>query len=172
MTNKEKIESFAKNGYDDNPERKAFRKLIYRDESFKNWIKDYFQLNMEECPFKIIEDPLGEYQVDLGMVDSTDKIVGLIEVDVFNDWHDKWPFYYKWCHRLGRKTKYWINNSYPYINVTFNENHNDAIVTTREIESQYPIKHKWFKVKKMYDDVREVPISRAIKFGDWSSNEL
>ena len=68
MTNKEKITSFAKNGYDDKPERKAFRKMIYRDESFKNWIKDYFQLNMEEGPFRIIEDPLGEYQVDLGMI--------------------------------------------------------------------------------------------------------
>ena len=81
MTNKEKVTSFAKNGYDDKPERKAFRKLIYRDESFKNWIKDYFQLNMEEGPFKIIEDPLGEYAVDLGMIDSAGTIVGLIEVD-------------------------------------------------------------------------------------------
>ena len=36
MTNKEKVTSFAKNGYDDKPERKAFRKMIYRDESFKN----------------------------------------------------------------------------------------------------------------------------------------
>ena len=169
MTNKEKIESFAKNGYDDKPERKAFRKMIYRDESFKNWIKDYFQLNMEDGPFKIIEDPLGEYQVDLGMVDSSDNIVGLIEVDVFFSWKDKWPSYYKWCHRLGRKTKYWINNSYPYINITFNTKHNDAIVTTREIESQYPIKDKWFKDKKMAEQVREVPISKSIKFGDWSS---
>ena len=168
MTNKEKIESFAKNGYDDKPERKAFRKMQWRDESFKAFIKDYAQLNMQDGPFQIIEDPLGEYQVDLGMIDSACKIVCLIEVDVWNGWHDKWPSYYKWCHRLGRKTKYWINNSYPYINVTFNENHNDAIVTTREIESQYPIKQKWFKVKKMYDDVREVPISRAIKFGTWS----
>ena len=64
---------------------------------------------------------------------------------------------------MGRKTKYWINNSYPYINVTFNTKHNDAIVTTREIESQYPIKDKWFKDKKMAEQVREVPISKSIK---------
>jgi hypothetical protein len=168
MTNKEKIESFAKNGYDDRPERKAFRKLIYRNEPFKDWIKDYFQLNMEDGPFRIIEDPLGAKAVDLGMIDSAGKIVGLIEVDVFFSWKDKWPVYYKWCHRLGRKTKYWINNSYPYINVTFNTNHNNAILTTREIESQYPIKDKWFKDKKMTEQVREVPISKSIKFGDWS----
>ena len=166
--NKEKIESFAKNDYNDYPERKAFRTLLWQDESFKDWIKNYFQLNMENGPFKIIEDPLGEYKVDLGMIDSDGNIVGLIEVDVFFSWKDKWPSYYKWCHRLGRKTKYWINNSYPYINVTFNTNHNNAILTTREIESQYPIKDKWFKDKKMTEQVREVPISKAIKFGTWS----
>ena len=167
MNNKEKIQSFAKNGYDDKPERQAFRKMQWRDESFKAFIKDYAQLNMQDGPFQIIEDPLGEYQVDLGMIDSDGKIVGLIEVDVFFSWKDKWPSYYKWCHRLGRKTKYWINNSYPYINVTFNENHNDAIVTTREIESQYPIIDKWFKDKKMTEQIVEVPISKAIKFGAW-----
>ena len=168
MTNKEKIESFAKNGYDDKPERKAFRKMQWRDESFKAFIKDYAQLNMQDGPFQIIEDPLGEYQVDLGMIDSAGKIVGLIEVDVFFSWKDKWPSYYKWCHRLGRKRKYWINNSYPYINVTFNTNHNSAILTTREIESQYPIIDKWFNDKKMTEQIVEVPISRAIKFGTWS----
>ena len=66
---------------------------------------------------------------------------------------------------MKRKTKYWVNNSYPYINVTFNTNHNAAIVTTREIESQYPIIDKWFKVKKMTEQLREVPISKTFKFG-------
>jgi|TARA_B100000768_G_C11099647_1_gene298509 hypothetical protein len=167
MTNKEKIQSFAKNGYDDKPERQAFREMQWHDESFKAFIKDYAQLNMQDGPFQIIEDPLGEYEVDLGMIDSAGKIVCLIEVDVFNEWHDKWPFYYKCLHRLKRKTKYWVNNSYPYINVTFNTNHNAAIVTTREIESQYPIIDKWFKVKKMTEQLREVPISKTFKFGTW-----
>ena len=48
MTNKEKVTSFAKNGYDDMPERKAFRKMMYRDESFKNWIKDYSRGDAEK----------------------------------------------------------------------------------------------------------------------------
>ena len=41
-------------------------------------------------------------------------------------------------------------------------------MTTREIESNYPIKKKWFKRKKMWEQLREVPISSAIKIGEWS----
>jgi hypothetical protein len=41
-------------------------------------------------------------------------------------------------------------------------------MTTREIESQYPIIKKWFKQKKMHEQLREVPISSAIKIGEWS----
>ena len=165
MTNKEKIKRFAKRGYNDLPEREAVERLLLADKKFRDWLKEYFQI---DGPFELIQDPLGKYKVDLGVVDADGKILGLIEVDVFFSWKDEWPPHYKWCHRLGRKEKYWINTPYPYINITFSVNHNDAIVTTREIESQYPIKDKWFKYKQMTEQVREVPISEAIKFGDWS----
>mgnify|MGYP001337447361 CR=1 FL=1 len=168
MTYNENIESFAKNGYDDEPEREAFRTLFDTSKKLRTWLIDYFKLNHEDRPFKIIEDPLGEHAVDLGMIDRHGKIVGLIEVDVLNEWLDKWPSFYTTCHRLKRKTKYYIDNSHPYINVSFNTKHNNAIVTTREIESQYPPKSKYFKVKKMYEEVREVPLCETIKFGTWS----
>ena len=164
MTNQQKINKFAKRGYNDIPERKAVERLLTNDPNFKSWLQKYFQI---DGPFQLVQDPLGEYKVDMGVVDKDGKILGLIEVDVFFSWKNEWPSHYKWCHRLGRKRKYWINTSYPYINITFSVNHKDAIVTTREIESQYPIKNKYFKYKQMTEQIVEVPISKAIKFGDW-----
>jgi len=169
------IKQFAKNGYDDKPERDAARKLFINDEKFRRWTIDYFKLNLDDAPYNLIPNPLKKFTkdgkpcgVDLGLIDKNRKLVGLIEVDVFFSWKDKWPSYYKWCHRLGRKEKYWKNTPYPYVNITFSANHKDGIMTTREIESQYPIIKKWFKQKKMYDQLREVPISSAIKVGAWA----
>ena len=169
MTNQQKINKFAKRGYNDIPERKAVERLLTNDPNFKSWLQKYFQI---DGPFQLIQDPLGEYKVDMGVVDKDGKILGLIEVDVFFSWKNEWPSHYKWCHRLGRKRKYWINTPYPYINITFSVNHKDAIVTTREIESQYPIKNKYFKYKQMTEQIVEVPISEAIKFGDWCQHGL
>ena len=101
-------------------------------------------------------------------MDKDKNIVCLVEVDVFFEWTKEWPIWYKWCHRLARKEKYWINTPYPYVNITFSANHKNGIMTTREIESQYPIINKWFKQKKMYELLREVPISSAIKIGEWA----
>jgi len=169
MTNQQKINKFAKRGYNDIPERKAVERLLTNDPNFKSWLQKYFQI---DGPFQLVQDPLGEYKVDMGVVDKDGKILGLIEVDVFFSWKNEWPSHYKWCHRLGRKRKYWINTPYPYINITFSVNHKDAIVTTREIESQYPIKNKYFKYKQMTEQIVEVPISEAIKFGDWCQHGL
>ncbi len=169
MTNQQKINKFAKRGYNDIPERKAVERLLTNDPNFKSWLQDYFQI---DGPFQLVQDPLGEYKVDMGVVDKDGKILGLIEVDVYFSWKNEWPSHYKWCHRLGRKRKYWINTSYPYINITFSVNHKDAIVTTREIESQYPIKNKYFTNKQMTEQIVEVPISEAIKFGDWCQHGL
>jgi len=169
MTNQQKINKFAKRGYNDIPERKAVERLLTNDPNFKSWLQKYFQI---DGPFQLVQDPLGEYKVDMGVVDKDGKILGLIEVDVFFSWKNEWPSHYKWCHRLGRKRKYWINTPYPYINITFSVNHKDAIVTTREIESQYPIKNKYFKHKQMTEQIVEVPISEAIKFGDWCQHGL
>ena len=162
------ISRFAKNGYNDKPERDAFRNMIRNDSTLKNFIKEYCQLNMNNVPYSAIDDPLGPYGVDMGIVDKDKNIVCLVEVDVFFAWKDEWPSFYKWCHRLARKEKYWKDTTYPYVNITFSANHKDGIMTTREIESQYPIKKKWFKNKKMHEQLREVPISNAIKIGNWA----
>lgn len=163
------IKQFAKRGYNDRLERDAFRKMVRaKDSTLRDFLKDYCQLDFNNGPYTVVDDPLGTYAVDLGIVDKDKNIVCLVEVDVFFAWKKEWPNFYRWCHRLARKEKYWIDTSYPYVNITFSANHKDGIMTTREIESQYPIIKKWFKQKKMYEQLREVPISSAIKIGEWS----
>ena len=163
------IKQFAKRGYDDKLERDAFRKIVRaKDSTLRDFLKDYCQLDLNNGPYTEIDDPLGPCAVDLGIVDKDKNIVCLVEVDVFFAWKKEWPNFYRWCHRLARKEKYWKNTPYPYVNITFSANHKDGIMTTREIESQYPIIKKWFKQKKMYEQLREVPISSAIKIGEWS----
>tara|TARA_R100001369_G_scaffold24200_1_gene44565 strand:+ start:326 stop:826 length:501 start_codon:yes stop_codon:yes gene_type:complete len=163
------IKQFAKRGYNDRLERDAFRKMVRaKDSTLRDFLKDYCQLDLNNGPYTVVDDPLGTYAVDLGIVDKDKNIVCLVEVDVFFAWKKEWPNFYRWCHRLARKEKYWKNTPYPYVNITFSANHKDGIMTTREIESQYPIIKKWFKQKKMYEQLREVPISSAIKIGEWS----
>jgi len=163
------IKQFAKRGYNDRLERDAFRKMVRaKDSTLRDFLKDYCQLDFNNGPYTVVDDPLGTYAVDLGIVDKDKNIVCLVEVDVFFAWKKEWPNFYRWCHRLARKEKYWIDTSYPYVNITFSANHKDGIMTTREIESQYPIIKKWFKQKKMYEQLREVPISSAIKIGEWA----
>ena len=164
-----KINKFAKNGYNDSFERNAFKRMVRSNNTeLRNFIKTYCKLDINDGPFKEIDDPLGLFKVDMGIVDKNGKIVCLVEVDVFNSWKSQWPSYYKWCHRLARKEKYWINTPYPYINITFSADHKNGIMTTREIEKDYPIKKKWFKMQKMWEEVREIPIPNAIKIGEWA----
>ena len=164
MVTKADKQSFALNGYDDLPERTAFIRDMQTDSELKDFIYDYFDLQIGK-KYAIKSDPLGKYAVDLAVIDrETKAIKGLVEVDVFFSWKEQWPSYYKWCHRLERKTKYYEGTSYPYINITYNASRTEGFLTTRETEIKYPAKEKYFKIKEVYDRVREVPMADATWF--------
>ena len=55
------ISRFAKRGYDDKPERDAARKLFLNDKKFRKWIIDYANLNYNDVPFELIENPLQKF---------------------------------------------------------------------------------------------------------------
>ena len=158
----------AKRGYNDEPERTALDRMIRDDQRCHDFICEYFSLVLDKN-YHIQEDPFGNFDVDLAMRDEEDdSIVGLIEVDVFFAWDDTWPYYYKFCHRLERKMKYYIERPYPYVNFTFNTKHTSAIVTTREIEEKHLVRYdKPFVRQGHMDNVKEIPIEEALKFGEW-----
>ena len=157
----------AKRGYNDEPERNAMVRMMKNDKKCHDYICDYFSLDPNKEYF-IQRDPFGNFDVDLAMRDDEKNIVGLIEVDVSYPWGAVWPSYFKWCHRLERKIKYYKGRPYPYMNFTFNTFHTSAIATTREIEEQYPVRYdKPFVRQGHTDNVKEIPIEAALKFGEW-----
>ena len=157
-------------GFDDVAERLAFKKMVQESGCLilRKYLINYFKMENDKN-YKIIDDPIGKYKVDLGIkCEETDEIVGLVEVDVFKEWNPTWPSHYSFCNRLLRKEKYYKMYPYPYVNISFNVGGTDGIMTTKEVEQKYPIT-EWPVHGKM-DKGRRVRLEDAIKVGEWASN--
>ena len=166
------------NSYDDTNERDALRKFLKTSKPFQDFWKNYFGTPANTM---IKEDPLGEYKVDLGIVDKIYeyRIHGLIEVDVFNSWDTSYPAHYKKFHVLERKLKYFmksdynteygyedVDGGYPYITCTFNKWHNQMVCTTREnIErclKKYGVTEMYMPKIDAYDRVVRCPLDENV----------
>ena len=166
------------NSYDDTNERDALRKFLKTSKPFQDFWANYFGTPANTM---IKEDPLGEYKVDLGIVDKIYeyRIHGLIEVDVFNSWDTSYPAHYKKFHVLERKLKYFmksdyntvygyedVDGGYPYITCTFNRTHNQMCCTTREnIErclKKYGVTEMWMPAINAKDRVVRCPLDENI----------
>ena len=163
--------------YDDHNERAALRNFLKKSKPFQDFWANYFGTPTNT---KIKDDPLGEYKVDLGIVDRTyeSRIHGLIEVDVFESWDTSYPAHYKKFHVLERKLKYFMESSYntepdvngdcgySYITCTFNKWHTQMACTTREnIErclTKYGIVKLWMPKIEAYDTVVRCPLDENI----------
>ena len=151
--------------YDDHNERAALRNFLKTSKEFQDFWKNYFGTPSNTM---IKDDPLGEYKVDLGLVDRTYeyRIHGLIEVDVFESWRESYPAHYKKFHVLERKLKYFEDTDYKYITCTFNKQHNQMCCTTREnIERcllKYGITRLWMPKIQAYDNVVRCPLDENI----------
>ena len=151
--------------YDDKPERTALRKFLKNCPEFQGFWKNYFGTPPNTM---LQEDPLGEYKVDLGIVEyKYVKIIhGLIEVDVFNSWGESYPAHYKKFHVLERKLKYFEDTDYKYLTCTFNKFHNQMVCTTREnIEKchfLYGITEMYMPKIDAYDRVVRCPLDENV----------
>ena len=143
ISNENKSHAAGKQGYNDKPQRIAFRKMVQSDGCpiLIEFLISYFNL-VEGKDYKIVNDPLGERKVDLGILDvEENKLVGLVEVDYFKSWNSSWPNNYKVLNRVLRKEGYYSKNNLPYINISFNVQGDCGIFTTREMEQKYSIIH-------------------------------
>ena len=151
------------NSYEDKNERDALRKFLANSPNFQQFWKNYFG-TLPNITLK--EDPLGEFGVDLGIVDLEHKIYGLIEVDVFNSWGESFPAHYKKFHVLERKLKYFEGTDYKYLTCTFNNTHTQMCCTTREnIEKAhflYGITNMWMPKIEAYDTVIRCPLDENV----------
>ena len=159
--------SHGKNqSFNDKQERNALRNFLSNCRPFQSFWKNYF--GMAEDAF-LMDDPLGECRVDMGLVSVGQKLVyGLIEVDVFNSWGTTFPLNYKKFHALERKLKYFQGTDYKYLTCTFNNRHNQMCCTTREnIEKcleLYGVTEMWMPAIGEYDRVIRCPIDSEVKW--------
>ena len=153
------------NAFQDLAERIALRNFLANCPEFQQLWTNYFGI-LENS--HLLEDPLGEKRVDLGIVDDIyeHRIYGLIEVDVFNSWEDTFPTYYTKFHVLERKLKYFQGTNYKYLTCTFNNSHNQMACTTREnIErclEKYGVMDKYMTAIQSYDRVVRCPLDENI----------
>ena len=152
--------------FQDLAERIALRNFLANCPNFQAFWANYFGTPPNTM---LQEDPLGEYKVDLGIVTDNDeehKIYGLIEVDVFNSWGEKYPAHYKKFHVLERKLKYFEDTDYKYITCTFNKRHNQMCATTREnIEKchfLYGVTEMYMPKIDAYDRVVRCPLDENV----------
>ena len=165
------------NAFQDLAERIALRNFLANCPDFQVFWKSYFGTPANSY---LMEDPLGEYKVDLGIVDRTYeyRIHGLIEVDVFNSWAESYPAHYKYFHVLERKLKYFMESDYntepdangdcgySYITCTFNRYRNQMVCTTREnIErclKKYGVQEIYMPKIDAYDRVVRCPLDENV----------
>ena len=153
------------NAFQDLAERIALRNFLANCPNFQAFWKNYFGTPPNTT---LQEDPLGEYKVDLGIVEfKYVKIIhGLIEVDVFNSWGESYPAHYKKFHVLERKLKYFEDTDYKYLTCTFNNTHTQMVCTTREnIEKchfLYGITEMWMPKINAYDRVVRCPLDENV----------
>ena len=150
------------NSYNDRKEREALRYFLYWNKDFQQLWQEYFGTPTNSY---LMEDPLGEKRVDLGIV-SNSSIHGLIEVDVFNSWGESYPAHYKKFHVLERKLKYFEDTDYKYLTCTFNNVHTQMVCTTREnIEKchfLYGITEMYMPKIDAYDRVVRCPLDENV----------
>ena len=152
------------NAFQDLAERIALRNFLANCPDFQGFWRSYFG-TLPNITLK--EDPLGEFGVDLGIVnDEEHKIYGLIEVDVFNSWGESYPAHYKKFHVLERKLKYFEDTDHRYLTCTFNNTHTQMCCTTREnIEKchfLYGVTEMWMPKIKNYDRVGRCPLDENV----------
>ncbi len=163
------------NAFNDKPERKALKKFLINCPEFQGFWANYFGTPANTT---LQEDPLGEYGVDLGIVDkdydfrNTGKpllqgqVYGLIEVDVFNSWGESYPAHYKKFHVLERKLKYFEGTDHKYLTCTFNNTHTQMVCTTRENIERchflYGVTEMWMPAINARDRVVRCPLDENV----------
>ncbi len=151
--------------FQDHAERNALRNFLANCPNFQDFWANYFGTPANTT---LKDDPLGEYEVDLGIVNEKENIChGLIEVDVFNSWGESgYPTHYKKFHVLERKLKYFENTDYKYLTCTFNNVHTQMVCTTRENIKRchflYGITEMWMPAINAKDKVVRCPLDENV----------
>ena len=151
--------SDRKNSFDDAADINSFIKLVDTNSDLKEYIGSF----LPEGLFKWKPHAFGEYGVDLTLMDSNKNPVLDIDVERWSVWKEEWPQHYRCLHFLGRKDKF-LKSDRPFFMVFLNFPRTECIILEKETLEKYPTKTKFFKIKNIHDDVKEIPLFEGKKF--------
>jgi len=151
------------NSFDDTSDIDDFISLVNKHPELKSYIRSFLPENTNLI-WK--PKPLGNYNVDIGIVNSTHELVATFDVERWREWNPDWPTYYKHIHFLGRKNKFLLQNELPFFMCFLNYTKNKVLVVDRDTIENYPTIEKKFKRKAVRDTVRELPLSSGKLFGE------
>ena len=174
INNIDKTYFAGEKGFDDKEDRRAVITMTKTCPVFNDLIWNYFNLKENEV-YDIKQDPYRCKDVDLGIIRVSDeKVMGIIEVGVFNKWKSETTFHYEKkdvLNRLKRKHRY-CHYGLPYISLDINKHRNCGILTLKETELKYPettwpVKDKHGNLK--WEKGRQIKLSETIKVGKWAA---
>jgi len=170
VNNQDKAIFAGEQGYNDEVQRTAFKKMMGSCKILSQFLVKYVNCENTNDTYYIKIDPLGDFKVDLGILRvSDDKVMGLVEVDVFNKWVDNWPRNYTKVNRLARKEKYYKDKGLPYVNISFNTSGTNGIMTDMETEQKYRLTEWYVPEVSAMEKGRRINLEDAIKIGEWAA---
>jgi len=148
--------SDRKDSYDDNQDALAFKRLVKSNKELHSYIGSFIPRNQT---YRFIDKHFGPYKVDMSIVDSHNNVVADIELERWSQWDETWPSYYKHIHFLGRKEKFFTER--PFFMVYLNKSMNQCMCLEKSVFEHIPTINKYFSYKKVWDKVKEIPLSEG-----------
>ena len=173
LSKQAKAKLAGKQGYNDKPQRKQFIKMMGTCKILPSFLAKYFKCEKTNDSYYIKENPIGDYDVDLGILRKSDnKVMGLVEVDYFKKWTgDWWPYEHTdKLNRLLRKEKYHRGRLLPYVNVSFDTSGINAWLSDKETEMKYRIVDWYIPEVDEWETGRRIRLKDAIKIGKLALN--
>lgn len=146
------------NSFDDTDDINAFIRIVKRNESLKEYIRSY----VGKGNLQFVPHHFGKYSVDITLLRDGTPVADF-DVERWSQWKDTWPEYYRHIHFLGRKEKF-LQEERPFFMVYLNFPRNECLIVEKETIQQYPTITKTFKMKKVSDRVKEIPLSEGRRY--------
>ena len=150
--------SNRKDSYDDELDAAAFKRIVRSNEDLKDYLRKF--LPEGTANYRFVDKHFGPYKVDMSILNENGKVVADVELERWSQWDETWPSYYKHIHFLGRKEKFFADR--PFFMVYLNKSQNKCMCLEKSVFEHIPTIDKFFKMKKVWDQVKEIPLSEGV----------
>ena len=143
------------NSYNDDPEIEAFERFL----------KAFCISKHGKYEYEVIPKPFGEYGIDLVVrLNGVDQFY--VDVEVWSEWKNDWPWFYYAIHFLERKYHFIEKYGDKFMMMYSNMNHDKFIMIKSEDIVKYQAVDKWIKKVQKYDKLRKLKFQDCVLFGN------